>query len=224
MNPEMRRVVTHAQSAARNGWSDGWSDADVAGLAAATGPLRVDESELQRVLDLPIADHGFREDVFTTDPAFHASVFGLKAGETIPLHDHPELDVITKVLRGRIRVRTFEWIDAANSIARERGEIVIGEDDDALVLRKSPGTLHTVTALEATAFLDLFAPYYDDVRRPCRYYAIAGSAAGRRRASRRDGGVPAASGNDADGNLENVQLRVVSWEQARSCPAPLTKV
>jgi hypothetical protein len=220
MNPEMWRVVSEAKAAAR----EGWSDSEVAALAVSTRSLRVDESELQRVLNLPIADHGFREEVFISDPAFHASMFGLTAGETIPLHDHPELDVITKVLRGRIRVQTYEWIDAENFVASERGEIVIGEDDDVLVLRKSPGTLHTVTALEPTAFLDLFAPYYDDVMRPCRYYAIAGSAAGRRRASRRDGGVPSAGGNDSDGNVENVQLRVVTWEEARSCPTPLTKV
>ncbi len=204
MNPEMRRVVTEAEAAAQGGWSA----EEVAALAASTLNLRVDEPELQRILSLPIADHGFREEVFTTDPAFHASVFGLRAGETIPLHDHPELDVITKVLRGRLRVQTFEWIDAASLTARECGEVVIGDADDALVLRKSPGTLHVVTAIEATAFLDLFAPYYDDVMRPCRYYAIAGSSA---------------SGDIADGNMEGIQLRLVSWEEARSCPAPLTK-
>lgn len=185
----MLRVVTTAEALSRGGWSD----ADVAGLAAATLPLRADEPELCRVLNLPIADHGFREDVFTTDPMFHASVFGLKAGETIPLHDHPELDVITKVLRGRIRVRTFEWVDADDLVARELGESVISQDDDALVLRKSPGTLHMVTAIEATVFLDLFAPYYDDVVRPCRYYALE------------------SAGTTAD----CIQLRVVTWEEAR---------
>jgi len=204
MNPEMRRVVTLAEAAARRGWGD----ADVAALAASTRTLSVDESELQRILSLPIDDHGLREDVFTTEPAFHASVFGLRAGETIPLHDHPGLNVITKVLRGRIRVRTLEWIDAASLTARECGEVVIGDADDALVLRKSPGTLHTVTAIEGTAFLDLFAPYYDEVMRPCRYYAIE---------------RPSASGDMADGNMEGIQLCVVSWEEARSCPAPLTK-
>src|SRR5258706_790178 len=99
MNPEMRRVVHEADAAARGGLND----CDGAALAAATLPLRVDESELQRLLNLPSADHGFREEVFTTDPAFHASVFALTAGETVPLHDHPSLDVITKILRGRIR-------------------------------------------------------------------------------------------------------------------------
>jgi PCO_ADO len=199
MNPEMRRVVNEAEAAARRGWSDSVVDA----LAASTRALRCDAAEVARLLALPVADHGFREEVFMTDPSFHASVFAVDAGEVIPLHDHPSLDVITKVLRGRIRVRTYEWIDAVTLVAGERGEIVIGEDDDPLVLRKWPGTLHTVTALEPTVFLDLFAPYYDDVMRPCRYYKVAGLP-GREVAEPLTG---------QRGN--SVTLRMVSWEEAR---------
>jgi hypothetical protein len=187
MNPALRRVVEEAEAAARAGWSD----AAVLALAEATNGLRCDAAEVARLLAFPVADHGFREEVFTTDPSFHASVFALGEGETIPLHDHPALDVISKVLCGRIRVRTFEWIDASSLLARHCGEIILGADDDALVLRKKPGTLHTITALAPTAFLDLFAPYYDDVERPCRYYKVAGDAAA------------------------GVQLCVVSWEEAR---------
>jgi hypothetical protein len=198
MNPEMRRVVAEAEALARCEWSD----EAVTLLAASTRALRCDAGELARLLALPVADHGLREEVFTTDSSFHASIFALAEGETIPLHDHPSLDVISKVLRGRIRVRTYEWLDAESLVASELGEVILGAEDDALVLRKSPGTLHTITAIEATVFLDLFAPYYDDLLRPCNYYAIAGSAAGRRRASRRDASAP-------------VQLRVVTWEEAR---------
>ena len=203
MNPEMRRVVAAAETASRGGWND----SDVAALAFSTRPLRIGEDELRRLLNLPPADHGFREEVFTTDSSFHASVFALATGEIIPLHDHPSLDVISKVLHGRVCVRTYEWIDVANLVAGERGAVVIGEDDDPFVLRKSPGTLHTVTALEPTAFLDLFAPYYDEDARPCSYYVVDESAAGRRR----DGGAP-----EGVGDVQGVQLRVVSWEEARA--------
>ena len=186
MTPEMLRVVTEAETAARNGWSD---DA-VKSLTEAARELRCDSEEVARLLALPVADHGFREEVFTTDPAFHASIFALGAGETIPLHDHPSLDVISKVLCGRMRVHTYELIDQASLLARDCGEVVLDPGDDALVLRKSPGTLHTVTAIEPTAFLDLFAPYYDDDARPCTYYKVSRV-------------------ND------HVQLRAVSWEEAR---------
>ena len=186
MTPEMRRVVAKAETAARNGWSD---DA-VKSITEAANELRCDADDVARLLALPVADHGFREEVFTTDPAFHASVFALAEGETIPLHDHPALDVISKVLCGRMRIRTYEWIDQPSLLARDCGEVVLGPDDDALVLRKSPGTLHTVTAIAPTAFLDLFAPYYDDATRPCTYYKVARA-------------------NDG------VQLRVVSWQEAQ---------
>jgi Protein of unknown function (DUF1637). len=212
MNPEMRRVVNDAEAASRGGWSD----SDVAALAISTRPLRIGEEELQRLLSLPPADHGFREDVFTTDPAFHASVFGLMVGEIIPLHDHPSLDVITKVLRGRVRVQTYEWIDAVGLIASERGEVVVGEDDDALILRKRPGTLHTVTALEPAAFLDLFAPYYDDDARPCSYYKVAGNVGRTLQSDSSRKAVGLESPTYVPGSLATaVQLRVVTWEEAR---------
>ena len=186
MTPEIEHVVTEAAAAAH----DGWSDEAVKSLTQAANALRCDANEVARLLALPVADHGFREEVFTTDPSFHASVFALAEGETIPLHDHPALDVISKVLCGQMRVRTYEWIDQSLLAARDCGEVVLDAEDDALVLRKSPGTLHTVTALAPTAFLDLFAPYYDDAARPCTYYKVAGV-------------------NDG------VQLRIVSWEEAR---------
>ena len=198
MTPEMQRVVAEAKAAARGGWND----EVVASLAESTRDLRCNADELARLLALPEADHGFREEVFMTDPSFHASVFALAEGDTIPLHDHPRMDVISKVLRGRVRVRAYEWVDAATLLARECGEVIIGEGDGALVLRNSPGTLHTITALAGTAFLDLFAPYYDDAARPCNYYAVARPAARRRRASRRDASAP-------------VSLRIVTWEEAR---------
>ncbi|HEV7427743.1 MAG TPA: hypothetical protein VGQ46_15380 [Thermoanaerobaculia bacterium] len=186
MTPEMRRVVAEAEAAARNGWSDEALES----LTKTARELRCNDADVARLLAMPVADHGFREEVFTTSAGFHASIFALGEGETIPLHDHPELDVISKVLCGRIRVRTYEWIDERSLAARDCGEVVLAPDDDALVLRKSPGTLHTVTALEPTAFLDLFAPYYDDEARPCTYYKVAQSTG-------------------------NVQLRAVSWEEAR---------
>jgi hypothetical protein len=207
MNPEMRRVVLEAARAARGGWSD----EAVALLAESARALRCTCDELERLLALPVSDHGHREAVFTTDPSFHASVFVIAAGETIPLHDHPGLDVISKVLRGLIRVRTYEWIDAKSLVASERGEVVLGEGDGALVLRKWPGTLHTITAIEPTAFLDLFAPYYDEQTRPCSYYKVAGSAGS---------GVAELPGCRVAGSTTEllgkpVILRVVSWEEAR---------
>jgi hypothetical protein len=195
MNPEMRRVVEEAEAAARGGWSD----AAIVSLAESTQSLRCDALELARLLALSPADHGFREEVFTTGPAFHASVFALAEGETIPLHDHPGLDVISKVLRGRIQVRTYEWIDAASLLANERDALILGPDDDALVLRKWPGTLHTITAIESTVFLDLFSPYYDDELRPCSYY-------------QKVAGLPGCQVGEPAGN---VRLRVVTWEEAR---------
>jgi len=186
MNLEMRRVVEAAGAAAQAGWDD----QAVESLATSTRMLRCDEAELTRLLKLPPSDHGFREEVFTTSANFHASVFALAAGETIPLHDHPGLDVISKVLRGRVRVETFEWREEASLRAVACAAIEIGVDDEPLVLRRRPGTLHSVTAVASTAFLDLFSPYYDDDTRPCQYYEVAEQDSG------------------------TVHMRVISWDEA----------
>jgi hypothetical protein len=158
----------------------------------AARDLRIDDGELARLLAVTTSDHGLREEVITSSESFHASVFALAAGETIPLHDHPALSVICKVLRGRIGVRSFEWVDTASFVARDCGEETIDAADGVSVLRGAPGTLHTITALEPSAFLDLFAPYYDDRERQCRYYAAPVARRG-----------------------ELVTLRERSWEEAR---------
>jgi hypothetical protein len=101
--------------------------------------------------------------------AAHATVFALGSGRVLPLHDHPAMTVICKVLRGRMRVEVFEWSDREAGLARDLGARELDETSDPVVFGPEPGMLHRITALTDCAFIDLFAPYYDD-QRPCRYY------------------------------------------------------
>ena len=106
--------------------------------------------------------------------AAHATIFPLRRGAVLPLHDHPAMTVICKVLHGRMRVESFEWLDEASGEARSLGARELDETSDPVVFGPEPGTLHRITALTDCAFLDLFAPWYDDAR-PCRYYRVDGS-------------------------------------------------
>src|SRR2546430_2745972 len=108
------------------------------------------------------------------DDAAHATVFTLEHGAVIPLHDHPEMTVVSKVLHGRMRVETFEWIDRPAGLARDCGAREISEHDEPLLFGPAPGMLHRITALSDCTFVDVFAPYYTD-ERPCRYYRVVGS-------------------------------------------------
>jgi len=39
-------------------------------------------------------------------------VFCFPAGATLPLHDHPEMVVLSKLLYGSVRVRSYDWVAA----------------------------------------------------------------------------------------------------------------
>ncbi len=158
--PALRSVAEHAIALAATG---GWS---VANRQAVIESLKaLGRAEARPTSTVEIGD---------TDAA-HATIFSLERGAIIPLHDHPGMTVISKVLHGRMRVETFEWVDRDEGLARDGGACDVADDDEPLVFGPEPGTLHRITALSDCAFIDLFAPYYDD-ERPCRYYRIKAAA------------------------------------------------
>jgi PCO_ADO len=154
---EVRRVAEDALALAANG---AWSGAALDELIAALRPLR---GTAQTTIE--IGDDG---------DAAHATIFPLRGGAVLPLHDHPAMTVICKVLSGRMRIESFEWIDAQSGEARSLGAIDVDESSDPIVFGPEPARLHRIVALSDCTFLDLFAPWYDDDR-PCRYYRVDGS-------------------------------------------------
>ena len=109
-------------------------------------------------------------------------IFLLPPFATIPLHDHPQMSVLSRVLAGSLRVRSFDWEEAGGS-----SSIVVGERRRAIlrddVLANAPvtlelhpetaGNVHAFAAGEAgCAILDVIAPPYDHLpgSRSCHYY------------------------------------------------------
>jgi hypothetical protein len=157
--PALRSVAERAIALAATG---AWSNADRLAI--------IDSLKALGRLDTAPAEIG-------DTSAAHASVFTLPAGGVLPLHDHPAMTVICKVLRGRMRVEAFEWVDHQARMARSLGAHELDETSDPVVFGPEPGRLHRITALDDCAFIDLFAPYYDD-ERPCRYYRLVDASDG----------------------------------------------
>ena len=147
--------------------------ADRAAALAALGETRAVDEALRPLRSMPA------EQFEAGDTAGHATVFPLRRGAVLPLHDHPAMTVVSKVLAGRLRVESFQWTDRAAGLARELGAEEIDEESEPLVFGPEPERLHRIAALTDCAFIDVFAPYYDAAR-PCRYYRIV---------ERRDGGI-----------------------------------
>jgi hypothetical protein len=102
-------------------------------------------------------------------PAGRVSLFLLPAGSAIPLHDHPSMVVLMRVVLGRVRVTSLDWVDRRALLARPSGARVLDAGDEVVDADPIDRNLHAVEALEPSAFLDVVTPDYADDR-PCSYF------------------------------------------------------
>ncbi|RLN05156.1 plant cysteine oxidase 1-like [Panicum miliaceum] len=112
---------------------------------------------------------------------FSMGVFCFPAGATLPLHDHPEMVVLSKLLYGSVRVRSYDWAVAAppRSAARKCGlaRVVAADEvrrapcEASVLFPRSGGNLHAFTAVTPCAILDVLTPPYSEERgRPSTYF------------------------------------------------------
>ncbi|HEV7671235.1 MAG TPA: hypothetical protein VGS22_22180 [Thermoanaerobaculia bacterium] len=166
MHPKLSRLAELSEREFSAGASAAPTFAAVtAGLEALSCvDLEVDLSTLDRTAP-------WTERVLFERPAIHASLFLVPAGRELPLHDHPEMTVLLRVLAGRLEISSFDWIPGRPGFARARPARRLSPGDRCDVLGPRDGNLHHLRALEDTAFVDLFSPYYDEAAgRPCSYF------------------------------------------------------
>ncbi|OEL36168.1 Plant cysteine oxidase 2 [Dichanthelium oligosanthes] len=116
--------------------------------------------------------------------SFSIVVFLLPPGAVIPLHNHPGMTVFSKLLRGSLHVKSYDWAGADPPVAGggstpgvpalRLAKLVLDEDlrapCGALVLfPESGGNMHQFAAAAACAVLDVLGPPYSGDR-DCTYY------------------------------------------------------
>lgn len=131
--------------------------------------------------------------VYETD-SFSMGVFLLKTGASIPLHDHPGMYGMLKVIYGKVRISCFDRLDKPRdgdsgvqfnpplmplqrsslrpTVLKSVGEYT--EESAPCVLSPQTDNIHQIDAVDGpTAFIDILAPPYDpDDGRDCHYYKI----------------------------------------------------
>ncbi|XP_051523613.1 2-aminoethanethiol dioxygenase-like [Myxocyprinus asiaticus] len=131
---------------------------------------------------------------------FSMGVFLLKSGASIPLHDHPGMNGMLKVLYGKVNIRCYDKLDKADGSESENERQFEpplmpfqGDDVRRATLRSSgqysdqsgpciltplKDNLHEIDAVDGpAAFLDILAPPYDpDDDRDCHYYKVLQTA------------------------------------------------
>ncbi|XP_042492885.1 plant cysteine oxidase 3-like [Macadamia integrifolia] len=110
---------------------------------------------------------------------FSIGVFCFPAGAKLPLHDHPSMTVLSKLLYGSVYVKAYDWVKVEKSNYRTVGlaakviDGIIKAPSEATVLfPKNGGNIHSFTALTPCAILDVLSPpYSDDLGRPSTYFS-----------------------------------------------------
>lgn len=118
-------------------------------------------------------------------PSAFAGVFILSPGSKLPLHDHPHMNGLLKVLAGNVKVSslTLSGIQEASLpviTATDPIEIIVNDTSETCVLEPLRNNLHEIVSVGGpAAFLDVLAPPYDANApgigpRKCTYYKIVG--------------------------------------------------
>ena len=112
---------------------------------------------------------------------FQICTFIIPEGMEIPLHNHPEMTVLSKCLYGAARVQTYKWTDGMyeNASARKPracdlvSDIVIDASNGGIQVCSPEENIHRIVAITDVAILDVFVPPYDvDGERDCTYYEL----------------------------------------------------
>ncbi|KAK3600846.1 hypothetical protein CHS0354_014210 [Potamilus streckersoni] len=124
------------------------------------------------------------------DKVLTICMFILKKGSRLPMHDHPNMYGLLKVLHGSLTITSYSpYLDHspplpptlaasfkyANQIkpVKPMGKKTISASDDCVVLTPESGNYHEITAESGqAAFIDILAPPYDSSDRQCTYYSV----------------------------------------------------
>ncbi|ESQ47037.1 hypothetical protein EUTSA_v10027872mg [Eutrema salsugineum] len=109
---------------------------------------------------------------------FSMGIFCLPPSGVIPLHNHPEMTVFSKLLFGTMHIKSYDWVaDSPQPSSDTRlAKVKVDSEftapcDTSILYPADGGNMHCFTAKTACAVLDVLGPPYSDpAGRHCTYY------------------------------------------------------
>ncbi|XP_038886772.1 plant cysteine oxidase 4-like [Benincasa hispida] len=112
---------------------------------------------------------------------FSIGIFCLPEGGELPLHDHPGMTVMSKLLYGSVHVKAYDWIKMQISSSTDRtfglGKKVVDKvwsapSEARALFPASGGNIHSFRAKSGCAILDVLSPPYSQhLGRPSTYFS-----------------------------------------------------
>jgi len=118
-------------------------------------------------------------DILDETPNFNVGVFLIPKGNKLPMHNHPDMFVISKVIWGSVQINCYDRKAINDDKHLEEYDVFQVEEKEKINLKKNEITIltpnknniHEVTAYEDSAFFDIILPAYEEEEnRSCDYY------------------------------------------------------
>eukprot|EP00644_Phytophthora_capsici_P016143 jgi/Phyca11/507560/fgenesh2_kg.PHYCAscaffold_28_\ len=117
------------------------------------------------------------------DETFSMGIFILPPGVSIPLHDHPGMSVVSRLLYGSLHIKSYDLVKDSAGLNGKKRTAHLLEDEVIMAphtteLLPDCGNLHELVGGDdiGCAFFDIITPPYDaSTGRDCTYFRVLGS-------------------------------------------------
>lgn len=153
--------------------------------------------------------------------SFSMGIFFLPTSAVIPLHNHPGMTVLSKLLYGSMHMKSYDWVDPLvkwpeTGVPKARlaklavDQLFVAPCESSILYPTSGGNIHAIKGVTPCAMLDVLAPpYSEEEGRNVTYY--------------RDSPYASHSGVLAKSMITDVNRQCLAWLEEVQQPVNIVK-
>lgn len=100
-------------------------------------------------------------------------IIHLKAGEEVPLHDHPDTHVFLYVVTGELQMDCFDYVKQSSELIWIKPTLSkVFKNTDNVLVTPATNNLHHITAITDASFMDVVTPGYFESNNEPNWFKI----------------------------------------------------